>query len=313
MPPTHIARSRHADRQPDPRNSAAPSRSHHGGLAAWPARQWQRCGRLLQCRILRAAEAVRRMAGGLDQGEADRRTAGRIRQRIRRHRLQFLAIYPGQCRGRTVGRQRRQLGQDHRARSRDPGADRQGGDARNGAGAGHHRPRRVLGARPAQSEHHGRSREGGALRAERQRRQQCRAGRAWAATVATTLLEADRQFGVVVRLAPEFRNNIDEVRNLKVGVQTPTRQRLYSAERARHDHARHRRLLYLPRAQPALCADQIQRARPRPRRRGRGSAAAHQPTTSSCRPAIGSIGPASSNGCNRPRSGSRSSCRSRSC
>jgi cobalt-zinc-cadmium resistance protein CzcA len=40
-------------------------------------------------------------------------------------------------------------------------------------------------------------------------------------TVATTLLEADRQFGVVVRLAPQYRSNIDEVRNIKVGVQTP--------------------------------------------------------------------------------------------
>jgi cobalt-zinc-cadmium resistance protein CzcA len=40
-------------------------------------------------------------------------------------------------------------------------------------------------------------------------------------TVATTLLEADRQFGVAVRLGPEYRNNIDEVRNLKVGAQTP--------------------------------------------------------------------------------------------
>jgi cobalt-zinc-cadmium resistance protein CzcA len=36
--------------------------------------------------------------------------------------------------------------------------------------------------------------------------------------VATSLLEADRQFGVVVRLGPEFRKNIDDVRNLKVGV-----------------------------------------------------------------------------------------------
>jgi cobalt-zinc-cadmium resistance protein CzcA len=40
-------------------------------------------------------------------------------------------------------------------------------------------------------------------------------------TVATTLLEADRQFGVVVRLAPQYRSDIDEVRNIKVGVQTP--------------------------------------------------------------------------------------------
>jgi len=41
-------------------------------------------------------------------------------------------------------------------------------------------------------------------------------------TVATTLLEADRQFNVTVRLAPKFRGNIDFVRNLKVGVQTTT-------------------------------------------------------------------------------------------
>src|SRR6202050_4728879 len=39
-------------------------------------------------------------------------------------------------------------------------------------------------------------------------------------TTATTLLESDRQFNVVVRLAPEYRGNIDEVRNLKVGYQT---------------------------------------------------------------------------------------------
>jgi cobalt-zinc-cadmium resistance protein CzcA len=37
--------------------------------------------------------------------------------------------------------------------------------------------------------------------------------------VATTLLEADRQFNVTVRLAPEYRNSLDAVRELKVGVQ----------------------------------------------------------------------------------------------
>jgi len=37
-------------------------------------------------------------------------------------------------------------------------------------------------------------------------------------TVATTLLEADRQFNVAVRLAPEYRGSIEAVRNLKVGV-----------------------------------------------------------------------------------------------
>jgi heavy metal efflux system protein len=40
-------------------------------------------------------------------------------------------------------------------------------------------------------------------------------------TVATNLLEADRQFGVVVRLAQKYRSDIDQVRNIKVGVQTP--------------------------------------------------------------------------------------------
>jgi cobalt-zinc-cadmium resistance protein CzcA len=39
---------------------------------------------------------------------------------------------------------------------------------------------------------------------------------------ATTLLEADRQFGVVVRLAPEYRSKIEDVRNVKVGYQTPS-------------------------------------------------------------------------------------------
>jgi cobalt-zinc-cadmium resistance protein CzcA len=44
---------------------------------------------------------------------------------------------------------------------------------------------------------------------------------------ATTLLEADRQFGVVVRLAPEYRDSIDTVRNVKVGFQTPAGANAY--------------------------------------------------------------------------------------
>ena len=41
-------------------------------------------------------------------------------------------------------------------------------------------------------------------------------------TAATTLLEADRQFNVTVRLSPEYRDVIDTVRNVKVGYQTPS-------------------------------------------------------------------------------------------
>jgi heavy metal efflux system protein len=39
--------------------------------------------------------------------------------------------------------------------------------------------------------------------------------------VATTLLEADRQFNVTVRAAPEYRNSLEAIRNLKVGYQLP--------------------------------------------------------------------------------------------
>ena len=40
-------------------------------------------------------------------------------------------------------------------------------------------------------------------------------------TVATTQLESDRQFNVTVRLAPEYRENIDQVKAIKVGYTTP--------------------------------------------------------------------------------------------
>ena len=56
-----------------------PSRSHHRRLAARPAGQWQRRVRLQQRRVLRAAQAVRRMAAGHDQGEAGRRAADGVR------------------------------------------------------------------------------------------------------------------------------------------------------------------------------------------------------------------------------------------
>jgi heavy metal efflux system protein len=40
-------------------------------------------------------------------------------------------------------------------------------------------------------------------------------------TVATTLLEADRQFNITVRLAPQYRGDVDAVRVIKVGFPTP--------------------------------------------------------------------------------------------
>jgi cobalt-zinc-cadmium resistance protein CzcA len=39
-------------------------------------------------------------------------------------------------------------------------------------------------------------------------------------TVATTVLEGDRQFGVAVRLEPKFRDTLNEIGNIKVAYQT---------------------------------------------------------------------------------------------
>ncbi len=52
----------------DERLSGGPDR----GVAARPARRRHRCHRLLQCRVLRAAEALRHLAARRRQGKADR-------------------------------------------------------------------------------------------------------------------------------------------------------------------------------------------------------------------------------------------------
>ena len=46
-------------------------------------------------------------------------------------------------------------------------------------------------------------------------------------TVATTQLEADRQFNVTVRLAPEYRGTFDSVGRIKVGFTTPSGTNAY--------------------------------------------------------------------------------------
>ena len=46
-------------------------------------------------------------------------------------------------------------------------------------------------------------------------------------TEATTILEGERRFSLIVRLAPEYRNSLDAVRNLKVAFQTPNGTNAY--------------------------------------------------------------------------------------
>ena len=45
--------------------------------------------------------------------------------------------------------------------------------------------------------------------------------------VATSVLEGERQFDLVVRYTPEYRNNIDEIRNIKVGYTSPSGANAY--------------------------------------------------------------------------------------
>jgi heavy metal efflux system protein len=46
-------------------------------------------------------------------------------------------------------------------------------------------------------------------------------------TVATTVLEGDRQFGVAVRYPPEYRDSVERIRDLKVGYQTASGANAY--------------------------------------------------------------------------------------
>jgi hypothetical protein len=218
----------------------------------------------------------------MTKDEADRTSCRRnSTTRIRRHRLQLLAIHPGQRRGGAVGRQRRQLGQDHRPRSCDAGASsptqvhaRDGARCRGVTDLGiFHvlgQPNLNIKVDREKAARYGlntgdvntvvQAALGGAWRP-----------RCWRATASSTSS---------CGLPPEYRATARRGRaTSRSAIRRRRHQRLYSAERARRHHARYRRLLHLSRAQPALHSDQVQRARPRSRRRRRRSAGAHRQAT----------------------------------
>ncbi len=125
-------------------------------------------------------------------------------------------------------------------------------------------------------------------------------------TVATTQLEADRQFNVTVRLAPEFRSAYDTVGRIRVGYTTPSGANAYVPLSEIADisidtgasyifHERNNRFIPIKFSV---------------RGRDLGSTVAGSPEPCSCRPAIASPGPANSRSCSRPRHGSPLSCRS---
>lgn len=129
-------------------------------------------------------------------------------------------------------------------------------------------------------------------------------------TVATTQLEADHQFNVTVRLAPEYRGTFDSVGRIRVGYATPSGANAYVPLSEIADisidtgasyifHERNER--FIPINSVSVAATSGQRW-PKPRR---GS-----PATCRCRKATASSGLANSRNCSRPRCGWRWWCRS---
>ncbi len=214
------------------------------------------------------------VAGGHGQGQADRRAHPAADGRIPRRGFQFLAIHRGQRRGSGLGREGREFGQALRQRSRSaakPPPNRiTDGD---GGRAGHHRPGGVQLAGPADSAHRHRPRHGRALRACRRTTSIAVVQAAIGGQEAGNLYEdgSDRNFPIMVRLAPEYRG--------EPGRHPPHPRRRAESRRQRRS-CRFRlsrcgqgqtdvgRVLHLSREPGALHPDQIQRARPRSGRRG---------------------------------------------
>ena len=233
-------------------------------------------------------------------------------QGIHRHRPQLLAIYPGQHRGRPVGRQRRQLGQDHRAatspssRSSPTLVMHEMDQVRGVADLGIFR---VLG-QPN-------------LNIKVDREKAARYGlntgdvnnvvqAALGGTVATTQLEAERQFNVTVRLAPRIPRQ-SSTRSAASRSATPRRAAPMPTSRSTRSptssldtgasyifHERNARFIPIKFSVRGrdLGGD------------GRGGAGADCPQRASCRTDTASNRRASSRSCSRPRHGCKWWCRS---
>ena len=110
---------------------------------------------------------------------------------------------------------------------------------------------------------------------------------------------SDRNFPIVVRLAPKYRESLDAIRRITIGAPNPNGNGVVPIPLTdvADGQARLRRLLHLSRGPGALHPDQVQRARPRSRRRGAGGAAEDRQTGAAAAAAIASNGSASSASC----------------
>ena len=257
------------------------SRSDDRGVAARPSRRRHRRHRLFQCGILRAVEAGLAMARRRRQGQADGRTERRavqtnspawisISRRIsrtmsRRPPQASKARIPSSCSAMTC------------RPAEDTADEDQGGD---GQGARHRRSGGVQFAWPA---------DGARFDIDR-----ARAARYGLATgdintviqaaiggqAAGNLYEtgSDRNYPIMVRLAPQYRGSLDAI-HAYPGRRGQPVGRCADADSAvghRRRQAGFGRVLHLPRESGTLYPHQVQRARPRSGRRGPGRAKPHR-------------------------------------
>ena len=156
-------------------------------------------------------------------------------------------------------------------------ADRRG--ARQGAG--HHGSRRAAlarASRPSASTSIACARRATGLRPATSMRS-CRPPSAARAPAICTRAAATGTFPMMVRLAAPYRQSLDSIRRIPIAAAASNGNGVDpgAARGCRRRASGLRRGLHLPRAAAALCADQVQRARPRSRQRGaRGAARGRQ-------------------------------------
>ena len=207
-------------RQPDAQADQGLSRDRDRDLPARQAGRGHQLDRLLQRRVLRAAEAIRQMAQGNGQGKVHHRDERRPGEGPSRRRIHLLPVHPGQRPGGGIGRKGRKLRQGLRPRSRYPGQGGHRDQERHRHRARHHRPRRFGLARPTHHQDRHRPRQGRPLRSRSRRHQRNGTGRdRWPAAGDVYENGSDRHFPMIVRLAPRYRENIEAIRRIPIGVQ----------------------------------------------------------------------------------------------
>ena len=293
-----LARRGQRLRQPHARAHPGFPEVEIGGVAAWPAGRRHRRRRVLQRRVLRAAQACRPMARGSRQGRPDQsRYSPGCRTTFRAWSSTSRNISQDNVAEAVSGRERRELDQALRQRP----ADHSTPPTRSRPCWPPFPASPISPSSPRSASRQSRSRSTApAPRATASRpatsMRPCRRRSAARPPAISMSPAATVTFPIMVRLAPQYRQTwrtsatCDRRAGPNGVAQIPLSEvatvKLVSGA-----------VLHLSRATRALHADQVQRARPRSRQRDLGGAAEGREAGASCRPALGWNGSANSPTC----------------